>query len=291
MKPKLMKTYRCKIIVIVLFSALLAIGSVYYYARHVEPNLLQLEKVTIRMSSVTADLDGLRIVQISDLHLGPFYSADRLSRLVDKINSLKPDLIAFTGDLFDNYRTYPGDPGQIPQILGRLSASLGKFAVYGNHDQGGGAKIRYTKLMNQAGFQVLINDHVVLGRGTSRIYVAGLDDFLLGSPDIQRTLERVSPGMFVLLLVHEPDVADRLTPYRVDLQLSGHSHGGQVRLPGIGSLYPPPLARKYTAGMYTFAGSRHTPDVLYVNRGVGTTRLPLRLLNEPEVTILTLRQP
>lgn len=269
---------------------LLAAASVFYYARYTEPNLLRLQNVSIDAASVTPDLDGIRIVQISDIHLGRFYSPDKLQSLVTRINGLKPDMIVFTGDLIDNFANDPVS-GSIAPILSQMNAPLGKFAVYGNHDQGGGAKRPYARIMAYSGFKLLVNEHQTLSIGRSKLVVAGVDDFLLGSPDLTKTLSGIDRNAFVLLLAHEPDVADRLGKYPVDLQLSGHSHGGQVQLPGYGPLYTPPLARKYTEGLYTFHADSRRPLQLYVNRGIGTTRLPFRLDSVPECTIITLKQP
>lgn len=289
MKTKHKKPARFKWFLGIAVMSLLAAASVYYYARYAEPNLLQVENVEIRTPSVTTDLDGIRIIQISDLHLGKFYTQSKLQSLVQRINGLKPDLVVFTGDLVDNFAAYPS-PGNIAPILSQIKAPLGKFAVYGNHDQGGGAKHPYTRIMADSGFTLLVNGHQTLSFGHSRLVVAGLDDFLLGSPNMKKTFRGIDQSAFVLLLVHEPDVADRLSGYPVDLQLSGHSHGGQVQLPGFGPVYTPPLARKYTEGLYTFHAGSHRPEYLYVNRGVGTTRLPFRLDSVPELTLLTLKQ-
>ncbi|GAB6990700.1 metallophosphoesterase [Paenibacillus pini] len=281
-KPTFFK--RLTLLILVL---LMSLGAIYYYARYVEPNLLRLEEVSIS-TSVTRDLDELRIVQISDIHLGKFYSLDKLSKLVARINGLKPDLVVFTGDLIDNFSQYDETSGVAP-ILKQIKAPLGKYAVYGNHDQGGGGKHKYPKLMSSSGFKVLINEHKVLTIGSSQFVIAGLDDYLLGSPNLKKTFKNVPADAFVLLLVHEPDIADRLNSYPVDLQLSGHSHGGQVQMPGYGSVYTPPLAQKYREGLYTFDSGRSKPLNLYVNRGIGTTRLPFRFDSVPEVTLLTLQ--
>ncbi|MWV45324.1 metallophosphoesterase [Paenibacillus sp. HJL G12] len=289
MKPKHRKPASFKLLLL-LAALLLAAASIYYYARHIEPNLLQLEQVDISSPSVTTDLNGLSIIQISDLHLGKFYSLDKLKKLVSRINGLHPDLVVFTGDLIDHFSQYH-DASKVAPILQQIKARYGKYAVYGNHDQGGGAKQPYLRLMSDSGFDVLVNEHEEVKVGHSRLIIAGLDDYLLGSPDPKRTFKQVPQDSFVLLLVHEPDVADRLGSYQVDLQLSGHSHGGQVQLPAYGSLYTPPLARKYTEGLYTFHNGDRKPRSVYVNRGVGTTRLPFRFGSVPELTLLTLRQP
>jgi hypothetical protein len=273
----------------IILLVMIASISLYYYARHVEPNLLHVEHHTIQSSSVTSELDGIRILQFSDLHLGEFYSLTKFQRLVHRINELQPDIVVFTGDLVDNFSKYP-DQRRIAPILQQIQAPLGKYAVYGNHDQGGGGKPIYRQILAKSGFHLLVNEHDTIRIGHSKMTIAGLDDFLLGSPDLKKTLQRLPADAFTLLLVHEPDVADRVTNYPIDLQLSGHSHGGQVRIPWYGSVYTPPLAETYREGIYTLPGSRKSMT-LYVNRGIGTTRLPFRFVSVPELTLFTLKQP
>lgn len=117
----------------------------------------------------------------------------------------------------------------------------------------------------------------------SKLIVAGLDDVMLGRPDFHQTMGNIDKNYFAILLVHEPDTVLQAKNYNVDLQLSGHSHGGQVKIPFIGPLYTPPYAKSFSEGFYTVD---HTK--LYVNRGLGTTRLPFRFLAVPEITLFTL---
>ncbi|BBH21874.1 metallophosphoesterase [Paenibacillus baekrokdamisoli] len=278
---------RSAFIKILLILMILVSGTLYYYARHIEPNLLHVRYQTIRSSSVTKDLDGIRILQFSDLHLGPFYSLAELKQLVKRINELHPDLVVFTGDLVDNFAQYPTQ-GSIAPILKQIQAPLGKYAVYGNHDQGGGGKQIYRRLLADSNFVLLVNEQNRIRIQQSELTIVGLDDFLLGSPNIKKAFQHVPEDGFTLLLAHEPDIADRVRTYPIDLQLSGHSHGGQVRLPWFGSLYTPPLARKYREGLYRIVGARK-PMTLYVNRGIGITRLPFRFSSVPELAVFTLQ--
>jgi len=135
---------------------------------------------------------------------------------------------------------------------------------------------------------VLVNEvHTITSANGERLTITGLDDFLLGRPMIERTLHSLRPQDFNLLLVHQPDVADRFANYPVDLQLSGHSHGGQVRIPFLKPLITTSLGNKYIEGLYSLEGNIR-PLTLYVNRGIGTTRLPIRLFEKPELTVIRL---
>ncbi|WP_438349797.1 metallophosphoesterase [Paenibacillus sp. FA6] len=260
-----------------------------FYATEIEPKALSVTRIDIENKYVQESFDGMTIIQFSDTHLGPDYTVDQLQSLVDRMNLLKPDMVVFTGDLFDNYAEYGSKNRKLAQkVLTKIEAPLGKYAVYGNHDRGGGGSRVYKEYMEEAGFMVLVNEvHTIISATGERLNIAGLDDFLLGKPMIQRTLQSFRPQDFNLLLVHQPDVADRFKDYPVDLQLSGHSHGGQVRIPFLKPLITTSLGNKYIEGLYSLEG-KIRPLTLYVNRGIGTTRLPVRLFVRPELTVIRL---
>lgn len=282
------------------------------YAAYVEPKSVVITRHQLEISRLLDKKQGLTIVQFSDTHVGPHFSLAQLKEVVTLINEQKPDLIVFTGDLLDRVRSFKESKDELIAILAELNAPLGKFAVYGNHDHGGGGSEYYRQVMEQANFDLLVNDVKTIALANKKsITIAGLDDFLLGKPKIEETLGRLdqterltyqkeqtlstqlpsstSPlaESFVICLVHEPDVADRIVSYPVDLQLSGHSHGGQVQIPLLGPVITPSLARKYKEGLYQLRQGNHTMQ-LYVNRGIGTTRLPIRMGSRPEIAIFNL---
>ncbi|MGQ7276659.1 metallophosphoesterase [Brevibacillus thermoruber] len=250
----------------------------YGWERH------QLEVVSLPVSlpDWPQALKGVRMVHFSDTHLGPYWGIEELRRVVDLINREKPDLICFTGDLVDKSTRLLS--AAVP-VLRALQAPLGKFAVLGNHDWRYGQQAVIHQALLDAEFQVLNNRHVRTEHKGAGLYVAGVDDVLHGTPDLAGALAGIPAGEPVILLVHEPDFADEAARYPVHLQLSGHSHGGQVRLPLIGHLATPELGQKYVSGLMQ-AGERGMP--VYTNRGLGTTILPVRFLCRPEVTVLTL---
>ncbi|MFD0589670.1 metallophosphoesterase [Paenibacillus sp. GCM10027627] len=279
-----------KIIKFVLILLLLLAGA-FYYAMEVEPDELTVTRLNIVNERIPLSFHGFKIVQFSDTHLGPDYSVEQLQMLVEAIRRLGPDIVVFTGDLIDHFGKYGSENREEAQrVLAQINAPYGKFAVYGNHDRGGGGSRGYRRLMEEAGFTLLVNEsRSIQSASGESIAIAGLDDFLLGRPDAEAALSLLQEGEFNLLLVHEPDVADRLVDYSIDLQLSGHSHGGQVRLPFFKPLVTTSLGSKYVEGMYTLQGGSK-PLTLYVNRGIGTTRLPLRLSAPPELTVFQLMQ-
>lgn len=259
-------------------------GGGYFYARDIEPKTLQITKEQITSPNIPAAFERFKIIQFSDTHLGFHYTLTQLEELVSTINQLEPDLIVFTGDLIDEPQTYK-DSKPLIEILQKLHATNGKFWIYGNHDHGGYGTDMIKDIMDQSGFDLLQNNHVKITRENKQIILAGIDDTILGMPDIVKTLQHANPELFTILLSHTPDFADIAINHPVNIQLSGHSHGGQVRLPFIGHLYTPIHAEKYTQGKYTLNGGKFA---LYVNQGIGTTRLPFRFFCKPELHELTL---
>ncbi|MDQ0214824.1 putative MPP superfamily phosphohydrolase [Oikeobacillus pervagus] len=257
----------------------------YFYARFIEPRRLDITEIEIEHTLIPPSFQGMKILQFSDTHIGFQYDPAMLLNHVETINSLQPDIVLFTGDLLDEPNQYD-DIEKIISILKMIKAPFGKFAIYGNHDHGGYGTDIYERVMRNSGFTLLKNESKVISMiDQSKIYIAGVDDLILGKPDIHATLRSIPNEQFTILLAHEPDFANQLPKHRIHLQLSGHSHGGQIRLPFIGALYTPPYAEKYQDGQYYIPLQKMT---LYVNRGIGTTRLPFRFLAVPEITIFTL---
>ena len=260
------------------------------YSTLYEPFELKVERISLAFPRLPREFDGLKIAQLSDLHYKPFTEEGQIRAAVQQCNRLNPDLVVITGDFI----TAPLWGSSAPQvrhaevcarILSGLRAPWGVFAALGNHDLAVDA-YGISEILRAQHLRVVRNSAQPVERNGARIWLAGLDDCLYGKPDLHRTLAHVPSNEFTALLVHEPDVADQARSYPVDLQISGHSHGGQVRLPWLGAPYLPPLARKYPWGLY-----RVGRLVLYSNRGIGTIGLPVRLNAPPEVTLFTLRCP
>ncbi|PJN57423.1 hypothetical protein PAEVO_41570 [Paenibacillus sp. GM2FR] len=251
------------------------------YASLWEPRQLDVKRLTLALPSLPKAFDGTKIVQFSDMHLGFHTGAKDVARVVQAIQHEQPDMICFTGDMVDGNTE---DMRAAIQPFTELKAPLGLFSILGNHDYGDVETL--ISLEEEAGFQVLRNTAVKLRRDGAVIAVAGLDDVFWGQPDPEAAIQDLPDGMFKLLLMHEPDYADTTAAYSFHLQLSGHSHGGQIRLPWVGEVITPPGAKRYVQGLYTI-GSQGM--LLYVNRGIGTTQLPFRFLCKPELTVLTLR--
>jgi uncharacterized protein len=253
-----------------------------------EPNLPRVVRRDFSLIRWPERLDGFTVALLSDFHYDAYFSVHPLRAAIPMVNDLHPDLIALTGD----FVTVPavGDPrlGALEaepcaQLLRQMRAPYGLWAILGNHDQDTDPE-RVTHALETEGIHVLANESQAIERDGARFWLAGLNDVFSHRADVPETLHGVPSNEAVVLLVHEPDVADTVSRFPVDLQLSGHSHGGQIRIPFLPPPYLPKLARKYYAGPY-----RIGPMTLYTNVGLGTMGVAVRLFCPPEITFLTLR--
>lgn len=247
---------------------------------------LEVVRRNIVIDKLPAALDGLTVGQMSDIHAGTFMSWREINDYALLLQEMKPDLIALTGD-FVTRKQY-----QLTTCLDALQvlqAPLGIFACLGNHEFWAGIDQRMAGEFAQGGVHLLVNESVHVERHGGRLAVLGIADAWTGRIDWQSTLAGVAPETPKLLLAHIPDVFPTAGRYGIDLTLSGHYHGGQLKLPsGRVGLTPAMLVSKYIAGHYRLEGARRGPQ-LYVNRGLGTTGVPVRLNARPEITLLTLR--
>ena len=230
----------------------------------------------------------ITVVQFSDTHVGDFFTTEDLKKVVDKINEQQADLVLFTGDLMDNAAEYDGSIDEIATILSKIKATNGKYAVFGNRDYGGGAERFYEDLMESAGFEVLVNSSRTLEVKGTTISLFGADDALIGYYNSNKTMQGISNDHLNLLLIHEPDLISDFLSYPIDLATAGHSHGGQVYIPFYGPLLTTALAEDYVRGLYDFGNNRKT--LLYVNTGIGNTKVPFRLFNVPQISVFKLEK-
>jgi predicted MPP superfamily phosphohydrolase len=257
-------------------------GAAIGYARYAEPRSLRVDRVSIPLPGLPRGLEGLRVAQLSDLHLGPLVSVEHVRRAVRLANSLRPDLIVVTGDFVSVARRYVEPAVSISR---ELSAPLGVFAVLGNHDFWVAPRMIASRL-REAGIVVLRNESAVIFRGGARLHIAGVDDIWARADDLGKALAGVDRDGPIVLLCHNPDLAPQASSHGVSLLLAGHTHGGQVRLPVLGPLVvPSKYGKLWAAGLH-----RVGPMLLYVNRGVGLIAPPVRFLCPPEVTLLELRR-
>ncbi|MNI41950.1 putative metallophosphoesterase [compost metagenome] len=253
------------------------------YSYGIEPKWMEITQVKLTFDRLPPAFHGKRLLQFSDIHVGLNFDLMDLSRIVDIITEQEADLICFTGDFFDSWISE--DPDRTSEVLTRLQAPLGKWAAIGNHDYYAGSK-ETVRILKNGGFTTLINSHTNLTSASSTIQLAGVDDMSRGKPNLTAAVKGANKDLFTILLSHSANFADQAIKEAIDLQLSGHSHGGQVRLPFIGPLVTPPNGDKYVMGHYHVPGSQLQ---VYTNRGIGTSIHPIRFMCRPEITVITLQ--
>lgn len=267
------------------FSGITLLTGTTTYSTLVEPQWIEVEKLTLSFPNLPTSFHGIKIVQFSDLHFSDSLGIPEVKKICEMIQSLQPDLLCFTGDLIDQSFT-DSQSKEIAIYLKKLKAPLGKFAILGNHDYWG--DIHLVKgCWKNSGFQLLLNETSIIHHQNEQIYVSGTDDALAGSYHLD-TISKVPDHAFHIVLAHEPDLCEDIAKYSVDLQLSGHSHGGQICLPLFGPIITPPMGGKYPIGLYSKVNQSRLH--LYTNRGLGTTILPIRLGSRPEITLIELKK-
>jgi predicted MPP superfamily phosphohydrolase len=254
------------------------------YAKLIEPNWIEINSLQLRLPNLASEFNGYRIVQISDIHRDRWMSSRRLQRIVRLVNQQKPDLVAITGDLVT--RNLPQLIPSLTVPLTRLTPKDKTVAVLGNHDHENDTQ-KIIQALQESNIVHLGNAVYTIKRGNAMLHIAGVDDIQMGKGRLDLVMQQLPQEGAAVLLVHEPDFANiSAATGRFDLQLSGHSHGGQVRLPFIQPPILPPWGKKYYLGEYQIKNM-----FLYTNRGLGMTGLHLRLFARPEITVFNLVAP
>lgn len=267
-------------------AAVAAVG-IPLYAAVISRHEVSIARHTIHLDRLPEQFRGLKIVQISDFHYAEYTEPPFLDYIVHEVNRLKPDAVFFNGDyitdgFFPHKRTRQF-AYNCAEILGRVECPL-RYAVLGNHDSTF-AKHAVIDALTIHGLTVLNNAFTPLERNGQRLWIAGAGDALESQMDLDKAIPPASltDGEPVILMAHEPDVLPEVARRNVDLMLSGHTHGGQVRFPFVPPVHLPPLGKKYVEGLF-----RLGPTQLYVNRGIGTVGVPFRFNCPPEITEITL---
>jgi predicted MPP superfamily phosphohydrolase len=242
-------------------------------------------QVSIPIPDLPPALDGFTIAHLSDMHRGPYISERHLREAVRMAMSYAPDMVVLTGDHISLHAKYAKS---CADALSQLNAEHGVYGILGNHEYWTDEVARVTDAYRDAGVKMLINEAAPIVTGNTLWWLCGLDDMWRGSADLDATLANVPEEHFRILLCHEPDYADEAAKRGIPLQLSGHSHGGQVRLPGIGPVLLPIYSYKYP---YLLQRVPNTRTQVYTTTGVGVTFPPVRINCRPEVAILRLRKP
>jgi uncharacterized protein len=255
----------------------------------IEPHFrMAAERIDIKLARLPAEFDGFRIAQLTDIHFGPNVGRKQVQKCIQMVRSFNPDLVVLTGD-FVTHSMFSSNRKAEAKMAEPCADALIEFkeapqiAILGNHDHWTDAGIVHGALAER-GITVLRNASTPVERGGKRLWIAGVEDAYEGEANLSAAIARIPADEATILLAHEPDYADFVSHSEVDLQLSGHSHGGQVSIPGIGPLILPRLGRKYHTGHYCIG-----PLQLYTSRGVGVINPPVRFNCPPEVTLITLK--
>ncbi|MCI0554402.1 MAG: metallophosphoesterase [Anaerolineae bacterium] len=265
--------------------ALLILGGAGY-GFLLEPGRVKVESVSLRLRRLTQAFHGIRIAQISDIHMGGWMNVERLGQVADTVVAQQPDLLLLTGDFLIGHVFNKASEQHIQDlinVLTPLAKSIPSFAILGNHDYWTNPDA-VREMLKSSGIMDLTNSVFTLSRGNERLHLCGVDDVWEGIVRLEDVLNQIKDDGPAILLAHEPDFADQsAVTGRFDLQVSGHSHGGQVVFPFLGPPILPYLGQKYPSGLYEVREMyQHT------NRGVGTGRLPVRINCPPEITLFTL---
>jgi predicted MPP superfamily phosphohydrolase len=265
------------ILIFILFGVL-----VYLYAMFIGAKGFKIKEYKIESSTISSDYNGLKIAHISDIQYGNrSVTKDDLEKIVNKINSLKPDIIVLTGDLLDG-NIDSNKYSDLTKTLSKLNASTGKYAIDGNHDK---AFKKWNTLIEDCGFTNLNDSYdVVYDNSYDSIFIAGISNNTYTTKNIKDKSEVIfdylnSPdykSTYSILLMHEPDYIDDIDYSKFNIVMAGHSHNGQVRIPFIGAVILPEGAKKYYKEHYLLKNTD-----LYISSGIGTSNLPIRLFDKP----------
>ena len=243
-----------------------------------EASSLSLERVEIALNRLPKKLDGFKIIHLSDIHHSPFTNIEHIERAVKIANRLRPHMFVLTGDYVSHEKKYIAP---VAKVLGQLKSEFGTYACLGNHDHWTDPGL-VVKKFTDAGMTMLVNHGFRFEARGGSFWLAGVDDHMVGMTDLAAALKGSYPDEMKLLLAHNPLIFRQATRYGVDLTLSGHTHGGQVKVRDPEKRVLP--RRKLTSGLHSRKDSQ-----IYITRGIGTVVLPIRYQCPPEISLLELK--
>lgn len=280
------KSFIKKLIKILVIITII-ICSILLYSRYISTKGLIVKEYKVVNNKITDNFHGLKIVHISDIHYGTTIYKKELTKIVNKINELKPDIVVLTGDLLDNAaKEIKNYEKELISILSKIDCTIGKYAISGNHDYD---FKNFNNIIEQSGF-INLNDNYdkIYKENNNYILLSGISTNMHGDKKLTEKIqstndflasipEEENKNLYKILLVHEPDIIDDIN-IEYDLILAGHSHNGQVRLPIIGALKKIELAQKYYDPYYKIGNTD-----LYISGGLGTSTLKFRFFNKPSI--------
>ena len=265
---------------IILIYFILVIALLFLYSKYIEPYNLTIKEYKIENKYLPNSFDGIKIVHFSDVHLGSTVDIKYLDKIVNLINKQNPDIVVFTGDMLDKRRTLnDAEIESVKQSLSKIKSNLGNYAVSGNHD------IKqldtYKKIMD-TNFTILDNEEkLIYYKENTPISIVGLSD--PSETKINYDVLEKENDYYRFVLCHEPDEYKKISNYSFNVMFSGHSHGGQVRLPFIGKIYTPIGAKTYYDDYYKLDNKE-----IFISNGIGTTRIDIRFNSAPSINLYRL---
>lgn len=276
-KKEKRKKKRKKILIILLLIFILII----LYAFLIEPHLLNVNEYKIKSSEISNSFHGLKIVHFSDLHYGTSINKNNIDKIIEKINSLNPDILIFTGDLIDNnYKINNKELAIFEKKLKKLNSKLGKYAVIGNHDY---YNKNYEEIINTIDFKLLKNDFdYIYYKDNNPLLIYGLENITYGNPTMDNLTEEVKQIPFKILILHEGDyIKNIINNYDFDIIMAGHSHNGQINI--YKPIYLPNYAKVYYDEYY-----KENNTEIFISNGIGTSIIPFRLGSTPSINLYRL---
>jgi predicted MPP superfamily phosphohydrolase len=275
-----MKKILTSIFYLILITVIISILALFYIYR-IEPEWIEVKQINITLPHLDSEFQDLKLVQISDIHISDWMTKKRFEKIINLVNKQKPDFILITGDFFTS------NPKPFTELaiekLSELKPKEKTLGVLGNHDHWGNAEL-IREIIKKSNIIELANSVYIVKKNGAKLYIAGVDDWWVKKARLDLVLEQLPTNETAILLVHEPDFADiSARTNRFDLELSGHSHGGQVKIPFKRPPVLPPLGRKYPSGIYKIGQMLH-----YTNRGVGVVKPYVRFNCRPEITVFNL---
>jgi predicted MPP superfamily phosphohydrolase len=250
----------------------------------IEPYWVQTKEMNYSSDNIPQEFNGFKVVFISDIHHGKTYSIKRVEKLVDKVNKMRPDIILLGGDYVS------GDSKYIKPCfdeLKKLKAVYGVYGVMGNHDHYQGSSLT-SQSMKNAGIIQLDNQAIWISKGNDKIKIGGVGDLWEDKQDLEPTLKDIESSNFVMLMSHNPDFVEEINTDKIDLMLSGHTHGGQLTLFGLWApLVPSRYGEKYRTGLVETKNTK-----VLISNGIGNAQdYPVRFFARPQINVIYLQNP
>ena len=272
----------------VIFIVMIISISFFLYTTYISSKLITVKEERIIDEKIPPSFDGVKIIQLSDIHYGSTIFIKDIKKIVKLINRRNPDLVVFTGDLINkDYKLKSKEQEKLISELKKIKSTIGKYAIFGEEDQE-----QFTTIMNQSNFTILNNDYeLIYNNSNTPILLIGLNSSLSGNININQAYQYFqepthNSNIYTITLLHEPDsVDDILASYQTNLFLAGHSHNGQVAIPYLGGILKKEGANKYINAFYQLGQSK-----LYISSGIGTTDNGFRLFCRPSINFFRLSQ-